>query len=143
MIFFKVSGAISTSAVSFKASLNSLSRIRDFMVNRATAGVANALLWGIGYLYSGRGLRGIFAVLAHLNLYAWSFLLGFQDVILWGPTLLLGSIYFGLDGYRYSSAARTEPQEKVRKGVCRNCGRKISSSAKFCPECGTSQSGND
>ncbi len=117
------------------------------MTNRGLAAALNAVFWGSGYLYSRRGNVGVIALLAHLWLYGWSFLIlvnaGFDAWLLsWAPILLLGSLYFTIDGYKYPVRRESEPKQATmakQKGVCINCGRTIVAKAKFCPECGASQ----
>lgn len=116
------------------------------MTNRGIAAGLNAVLWGSGYLYSGRGANGLLAVLAHLALYGWSYLLGLEAWLLWAPILTLGTLYFAIDGYKYAISTRPGSREKVKglgqKGICRECGASVSAVAKFCPECGASQMEN-
>ncbi len=121
------------------------------MANRRAAAVLNAVLWGSGYLYSKRGTTGILAILAHLSLYAWLLVLALSNVAfeVLGPIFLFGSLYFASDGYKYAGTTRPGPKIKVQtdtksklsqKRVCENCSASISPTAKFCSECGTSQS---
>ena len=113
------------------------------MTNRGVATVLNAILWGSGYMYSGRGVNGVLALLANLALYFWSFELGYGGLILWGPILLLGALYFAIDGYRYAlpvkQAAKTKDKSSKQKNTCAECGAVVSPNAKFCSECGADQ----
>ncbi len=118
------------------------------MSNRGAAAVLNAVLWGTGYLYSGRGRSAILLVLAHITLYAWAPVLGLSGwLLVMGPIFLLGSIYFARDVYKNMSQAttslglKTAAGSKVeqKKGVCASCGAAVSPKARFCPECGASQ----
>ncbi|HZY94685.1 MAG TPA: zinc-ribbon domain-containing protein [Candidatus Bathyarchaeia archaeon] len=112
------------------------------MTNRGVATVLNVVLWGSGYIYSKRGLNGAFAILAHLSLYFWTFLLGFAAWAFWAPLLILGGLYFAIDGHKYAGPRELAPKpgsSAKQKGICVSCGRSISPKSKFCPECGASQ----
>jgi ribosomal protein L40E len=120
------------------------------MANRGAAAVLNAVLWGSGYLYSGKGTSAILLVLAHIFMYAWAPILGLSGwLLVMGPIFLTGSIYFARDGYKFASKSATGPKVKLetesktkaeKKGVCSSCGAPVSTKAKFCSECGASQS---
>ncbi len=110
------------------------------MTSRALAVILNAILWGSGYLYLKRGVNGIFAVIAHLILYYYTYVTGVS--IVWLPILVLGSLYFAIDGYKLGVGSRPGPTGKARaldQGVCANCGRPMPDKAKFCPECGAAR----
>ena len=114
------------------------------MTNRAAAGLLNAVLWGSGYTYSGRGAIGLLAVFSHLIMYGWLVFLS-QDggleasLLLWGPSLFLGSLFFGLDGYKYAVSKSRPVVPEMKKGFCSSCGAPLTAKAKYCPECGASQ----
>ena len=121
------------------------------MANRGAAAILNAVLWGSGYVYAGKGASGVLLVLANISLYAWAPILGLGGwLFVMGPILLLGSIYFARDGYKYATQSVSGPRSKIgteskvkvetKKGVCANCGAPVSAKAKFCAECGASQS---
>ncbi len=115
------------------------------MTSRVVTGLLNAALWGSGYLYSRRGPIGLLAISAHLILYFYTFasLTVSGTWVLFAPILILGSLYFALDGYKYSTPTAPELKEKPKQapksGVCINCGSSMPRTAKFCPECGASQ----
>jgi len=114
------------------------------MTSRVVAGLVNAALWGSGYIYSGRGAIGILAVFSHLIMYGWLVFLS-QDggletsLLLWGPSLFLGSLFFGLDGYKYAVSKSRPATPEVKNGFCNNCGAPLTSKEKYCSECGASQ----
>jgi ribosomal protein L40E len=121
------------------------------MANRGAAAILNAVLWGSGYVYSGKGASAVLLVLAHISLYAWAPVLGLSGwLFVMGPIFLLGSMYFARDGYKYATQSVTGQKAKIgteskikvemKKGVCANCGAPVSTKAKFCSECGASQS---
>lgn len=121
------------------AGLNGLGTTFELMANRSTGAIANAILWGSGYLYQRRGVNGVFAILAHLILYFYTYISG---ALLFVPILLLGSLYFGIDGYRLTPATHSEQAYKTKAGdgrTCTNCGAQLPRKGKFCPECGTAR----
>ena len=115
------------------------------MTNRGTAAALNAVLWGSGYLYSRRGPIGLLAVFTHLILYFYTFtsLTLAGGWVLWAPILILGSLYFAIDGYKFAGPGSPESRERAKSGpkagVCTNCGTSMPKTAKFCPDCGASQ----
>ncbi len=121
------------------------------MANRGAAAILNAVLWGSGYLYSGKGASAVLLVVAHIILYVWALDLGLVSwLFVMGPIFLLGSVYFARDAYKFTSQSSTGPRARMeieskskvekKKGVCASCGAPVSAKAKFCPECGASQS---
>ncbi len=116
----------------------------DQVASRGVAAVLNAVLWGSGYIYSRRGASGVLAALTQLTLYGWSYFLGIAGVVLWGPILTLGSLYFAIDGYKYGSSStgpgqKEKAREPGKRGFCSSCGACLSPNAKFCSECGARQ----
>src|SRR3972149_6603694 len=110
------------------------------MTNRVVTGLLNAALWGSGYLYSGRGPVGLLAVFTHLIRYFYTLtsLTVAGTWILWAPILILGSLFFAIDGYKYAGPGQPESREGAKSGpkagVCTNCGSSMPRTAKFCPE---------
>jgi ribosomal protein L40E len=110
------------------------------MTNRAAAAVLNAVLWGSGNLYLKKGYYSILAVLAHLVVYYYTYISGALAVF--APILILGSLYFAIDGYRTTTGAISKPSMRTTaadKTVCANCGAKMPEKSKFCPQCGATR----
>ncbi len=110
------------------------------MTSRAAAAVLNAVLWGSGNLYLKKGSYNILAVLAHLVLYYYTYISGAVNVF--APILILGAIYFAIDGYRTTTGNVSKPSAKttaVDGRVCASCGAKMPERSKFCPQCGAAR----
>jgi hypothetical protein len=109
------------------------------MTNRAAAAVLNAVLWGSGNLYSSRGAYNIAALLAHLVVYYYIYISGALAVF--APILILGSVYFAIDGYRPIMGAATKQSGKTTStdSRCASCGAKMPEKSKFCPQCGAAR----
>ena len=109
------------------------------MTNRAAAALLNAVLWGSGNLYSSKGAYNIAALLTHLVIYYYTYISGAAAVF--APILILGSIYFAIEGYRPMTGAVSKPSAKTTSGDsrCTSCGAKMPEKSKFCPQCGAAR----
>jgi hypothetical protein len=108
--------------------------------NRAAAAVLNLVLWGSGNLYLKRGAYNVLAALAHLVLYYYTYISGALAVF--APILVLGSLYFAIDGYRTTAGAISNPSTKTLAAdsrVCASCSAKMPEKSKFCPQCGAAR----
>jgi hypothetical protein len=111
------------------------------MTNRVAAALLNAVLWGSGNLYLKKGTHNILVLLAHLVLYYYTYISG--AVTAFAPILILGTVYFAIDGYRPMTGAVSKPLARTTAAadgrVCASCGAKMQEKSKFCSQCGAAR----